>query len=56
MHVAICTLLEPAGYYKYLGKDKDGWPHFENVKKMPPLNEKEQDLMMKEAIIEYFNT
>jgi len=54
MHIAICTLLEPAGYYEYVGRDKDGWPHFENSKKMPHLNEKEQELMMKEAIIEYF--
>lgn len=54
MHIAICTLLEPAGYYEFLGRDEDGWPHFENVKKMPQLNEKEQEMMMKEAIIEYF--
>ena len=54
MHVAICALLEPAGYYRFLGRDKDGWPHYENVKKMPQLNEKEQEEMMKEAIIDYF--
>ena len=54
MHIAICALLEPAGYYKYIGRDEDGWPHFENTKKIPALNEEEQENMMKEAIIEYF--
>ena len=54
MHIAICTLLEPYGYYEYQGRDKDGWPHFQNVEKLPMLNEKEQEELMKEAIIDYF--
>jgi hypothetical protein len=55
MHIAVCSVLEPAGYYEFLGRDEDGWPHYENIKKMPHLNDMEQDSMMKEAIIEYFN-
>ena len=55
MHIAVCSVLEPAGYYEFLGRDEEGWPHYKNIKKMPPLNEKEQEIMMKEAIIEYFN-
>ena len=31
MHVAICTLLEPYGYYRYEGRDDDGWPHFDRL-------------------------
>ena len=54
MHIAVCSVLEPAGYYEFLGRDEDGWPHYENIKKMPHLNDMEQDTMMKEAIIEYF--
>ncbi len=54
MHIAVCSVLEPAGYYEFLGRDEDGWPHYENIKKLPNLNDKEQDSMMKEAIIEYF--
>ena len=27
MHVGVCTLLEPLGYYKSIGHDEDGWPH-----------------------------
>ena len=26
MHIAVCALLEPFGYYTYEGRDKDGWP------------------------------
>lgn len=54
MHIAICTLLEPYGYYEFIGKDDDGWPHFENINQLPPLNETEQEELIKEAIIDYF--
>lgn len=54
MHVAICVLLTPYGYYKELGRDPDGWPHFERVKDLPPLSEKEQERLMKEAVLHYF--
>lgn len=54
MHVAICTVLEPYGYYKYKGNDEQNWPHYELVKELPPLSESEQQALMKEAIVEYF--
>ncbi len=54
MHIAICTLLEPYGYYEFIGKDDDGWPHFENIKKLPPIGQHEQEDLIKEAIIDYF--
>ncbi|MGB0165819.1 MAG: hypothetical protein ACPF8V_03090 [Luteibaculum sp.] len=55
MHVAICRLLEPYGFYELKGLDKDGWPHFENIKKLPPLGAAEQEKLMKEAIMEYLD-
>lgn len=54
MHVAVCTLLEPYGYYQFKGRDTDNWPHFDFVKELPPLNETEQQAFMKETIVEYF--
>jgi hypothetical protein len=54
MHIAICVLLKPYGYYRELGRDADGWPHFERIKALPPLNEKEQERLMKEALLDYF--
>lgn len=54
MHVGICVLLLPYGYYKELGRDADGWPHFERDKELPPLSDKEQERLMKEAVLMYF--
>lgn len=54
MHVAICTLLEPHGHYKFIGRDEENWPHFELLNELPPLTEREQQHLIKEAIIDYF--
>lgn len=54
MHVAICTLLEPHGFYRYLGQDADDWPHFELVEELPPLDHQQQQHLLKDAIINYF--
>lgn len=54
MHIAVCTLLEPYGYYEYEGDDKDGWPHFREIKKLPYLKAEEQQIFIKKAILEYF--
>lgn len=54
MHIATCTLLEKYNYYEYLGKDEEGWPHWKRLKKLPPLNSKEQTVLMKQAIVDYF--
>jgi len=56
MHIAICTVLEPYGFYKYKANDEDGWPHFEKVKSIPAISKKEQEHLLKEAIISYFET
>ena len=54
MHIAICRLLEPFGYYQFEYIDKEGWPHYKNLIKLPNLKSGEQTLLMKEAIINYF--
>jgi len=54
MHIATCKLLEPIGYYKYIGKDADGWPQWEATAILPTLKPGEQKEMMKRAIIQYF--
>lgn len=54
MHVAICTLLEPYGFYKFSGRDEEGWPHFERVQNLPPLEASQQETLIKKAIITYF--
>ena len=55
MHIAVCCLLEPYGYYSFDGLDKQGWPHYTLNERIPMLSGKEQEQMMKEAIIKYID-
>lgn len=54
MHIAICRLLEPFGYYEFEYFDEEGWPHYKVVEQLPPLKAGEQSILMKEAIVNYF--
>lgn len=54
MHIAICRLLEPYGYYEFDFYDNDGWPHYKVKEELPPLKAGEQSVLMKEAIVHYF--
>lgn len=54
MHIAICRLLEPYGYYEFDFFDEDGWPHYTIKEELPPLKAGEQSVLMKEAIVNYF--
>ena len=54
MHIAICRLLEPYGYYEFDYFDEDKWPHYIVKEQLPPLKAGEQSVLMKEAIVNYF--
>jgi len=54
LHIAICKLLEPYGYYEFDFFDKDGWPHYRILTDLPSLKPGEQTVLMKEAIVNYF--
>ncbi|MBS3737903.1 MAG: hypothetical protein KGY51_02765 [Psychroflexus sp.] len=54
MHIAICRLLEPYGYYEFEYVDEEGWPHYKILEQLPPLKAGEQSVLMKEAIVQYF--
>lgn len=54
MHVAICTILKPGGYYAHEGTDEDGWPHFRQLKALPDMNLIEQENFLKDHILFYF--
>ncbi|MGG5506626.1 MULTISPECIES: hypothetical protein [unclassified Myroides] len=54
MHIAICRLLEPYGYYEFDHYDDDGWPHYTVKEQLPALRAGEQSVLMKEAIVHYF--
>ncbi len=54
MHIAICKVLSFSGYYELEGLDKDGWPHWKAVKKVPFFNLPSQEKLLKMHILEYF--
>jgi hypothetical protein len=54
MHIAICRLLEPYGYYEFDFFDKEGWPHYKVKEELPALKAGEQSVLMKDAIVNYF--
>ncbi|OFY86010.1 MAG: hypothetical protein A3K10_14330 [Bacteroidetes bacterium RIFCSPLOWO2_12_FULL_31_6] len=54
IHIGVCSVLLPLGYYQKIGFDDDGWPHFKNIKKLPnEIVGEQQDVFMKKAIINY---
>ncbi|MAU71331.1 MAG: hypothetical protein CML04_04480 [Pseudozobellia sp.] len=54
MHIAICRLLEPYGYYEFDFFDEEGWPHYKVKEELPLLKSGEQSVLMKEALVDYF--
>ena len=55
MHVAVCRLLEPSGYYELERVDEEGWPHFRQLKALPELAATEQENFLKDHILLYFD-
>ena len=55
IHVGVCTLLAREGYYQFVARDADGWPHFELNPGNPRLSSKEQEQLLRKLILEYFN-
>jgi hypothetical protein len=54
MHVAVCTLLSPSGYYELEMVDEEGWPHYRQLKTLPVFGIMEQENFMKDHILLYF--
>ena len=54
MHIAICKVLSLSGYYRLDGIDKEGWPHWVLIKKLPHFDLLEQEKLLKMHVIEYF--
>lgn len=54
MHVAVCHLLSLRGYYKMMGHDEEGWPHYEPVKPIDEAGLEGQENLLKACIVDYF--
>lgn len=55
IHIAICHLLEPWGYYSYQSRDEEGWPHYEISDALPALKAGEQTILIKKSLILFFD-
>ena len=54
MHIGICKVLSLSGFYELEGLDKEGWPHWKLVKKLPYLDLLTQEKVLKMHVVEYF--
>ena len=54
MHIGICKVLSLSGYYTLEGLDKDGWPHWKLIRKLPHFDLLEQEKLLKMHVMEYF--
>jgi hypothetical protein len=54
MHIAVCKVLSRYGYYTLEGSDEEGWPHWKLEEKIPPLGLAEQDQLLKQGVVDYF--
>ena len=54
MHIAVCHLLSYDGYYEFIGRDTEGWPHYKIIKPVQTKGEKVQERILKEKAIFYF--
>ena len=54
MHIAVCSILSNSGFYELESVDRDGWPHFKQLKAMPDMNAIEQENFIKDHVLLYF--
>lgn len=54
MHIAICRVLSKLGFYTLVGTDQEGWPHWELAKPLPQFDLLEQEKLLKNQVLEYF--
>jgi hypothetical protein len=51
----VCRLFAADGHYDFIGRDDDGWPHYELNGKIPPIDLAGQEALLKEKIVVYFS-
>jgi hypothetical protein len=56
MSLAVCRLLEPLGYFEFIGYDKDGWPLYKKQNNSLHLTIQDQEYLLQKQIIDYFKS
>ena len=54
MHIGTCRILSIYGYYEYTGMDDEGCPQYKLTKNLPAMSLRDQDILLKRAVIDYF--
>lgn len=54
MHIAVCKLLSQKGIFEMEHIDKEGWPHYKKLKDADIPGMEEQEQLLKECIVNYF--
>lgn len=55
MHIAVCELLSQEGYYELQGYDDEGWPHYTALKPVELAGLQNQEQVLKECVVRYFD-
>ncbi|MBI3137277.1 MAG: hypothetical protein HYZ15_01695 [Sphingobacteriales bacterium] len=51
--LAVCAILVPARYYELFWVEDTGWPHYKQLKRLPPLNAGEREAFLRKYILLY---
>jgi hypothetical protein len=54
MHIAACRLLSYDGYFEFVGRDADGWPHYKALLPFDTKGLDAQENLLKTYVIRYF--
>ncbi len=54
MHIAVCRLLSYEDFFEFVGRDADGWPHYQQTREMNANNLGQQERLLKVLAIRYF--
>ncbi|AZQ64191.1 hypothetical protein EI427_18750 [Flammeovirga pectinis] len=54
IHIATCKILSYSNYYELEGLDKEGWPHWKLIKKIPSMDLLAQEQLMRWHVVQYF--
>lgn len=52
IHIGTCAVLEPYGYYRFSGRDAQGFPQYQPVRALDAADG--DGILLKEALIKYF--
>jgi hypothetical protein len=54
IHIGLCRVLSYSGYYSLSHIDHEGWPHFESEGNMVFMELEEQEDLIKQHVMNYF--